>query len=111
MDRTHVLALEIPEHVNRIADDIEKTPFDLIASGHGYRMAEVAHLDTATDTVGALHGDTTHYVLANVLLHFEDQLLAIVTLHLESRIDRGNILFPSFKRDVDHRTNHLGHRT
>ena len=111
MDRTQILAVERREHVDRLAEHVQQTAFHLISGRNGNRMPEVLYLYAAANTIGALHGHTPHDILADVLFNLEDQLLAVVALHLQSRIDRRNVFLSALKRDVDYRTDNLGHRT
>ena len=111
MDGAQLFVIKFSEHVDRLADHIQKAALHLVAGRHGYRALKVSHLHAAAHAVGTFHGHAADDVLADVLLYFEDQLLPVVTLYLESRIDGRNVLLTAFERDVDHRANHLGHRS
>ena len=108
-----VLALEVRQTVDGVAEHIEQTALDLSAGRYGDRTLEVVDTCAALETVGALHGHAAHGALSDVLLHFEYQLGAVFTVHLEGRVDGrddGSVAV-TLEDDVDHGADHLGYFT
>ena len=62
------------ELVHRLADDVQYAAQRPAADGHGDGAALIDGLHAAHHAFGGLHGDATHAALAQVLLHFEDNV-------------------------------------
>ena len=60
--------------VHGIADDVEHAAQRLAADGNGDRAAEVQRFHAAHHALGRLHGDAAHAALAQLLLHFQDDV-------------------------------------
>ena len=86
-----------------LADDVEDTPQRFRADGDRNRGTRVAHVMATNQALGAVHGDGPHGVLAEMLRHFQDQLVALV-LRFERIQDRRQI---AFELHIDHRPHHL----
>jgi len=76
--------------VDSFADYIEQTPFDLTAHGHRYRSSEAFDLHTAADTVCRVHSDTANSIFADMLLHFDYQFFAVLTVYLQGIVYLGH---------------------
>jgi len=79
---------------------------------HGDGLAQIDDRHAALQAVGGLHGDGAHSVLAQVLLHFGDDvdLLALdVGLDLQGVVDRRQV--PALELDVDHGADDLHNAT
>ena len=95
--RTQILTVERSKLIDSLADHIQQASLYLVACGHSNRTPKVKDLHTAAHTIGALHCHTAHSVFTYVLLHFENQLLAILTLHFQSGVNRGDIIFSTLE--------------
>ncbi len=73
VDRPALLALHLAALVDRLAEQVEDPAQRLLADRHGDRRAGVGHLVAPLDAVGRVHGDRTHALVAEVLLHLADQ--------------------------------------
>ena len=76
MDRP---ALDVAERlavVDGVADHVDEAAERLLADRHGHGDAGVDDLDAAREAVGGVHGDGPDLVVAEVLLHLADDLLA-----------------------------------
>ena len=74
MDRPALDVAEIFDVVDGLAGHVDEAPERLLAHRHGDGLAGVDDLDAARETVGRVHGDGTHLVVAEVLLHLADDL-------------------------------------
>ena len=111
MNAAQVIAVQRAEHVDGFAHYVQQTPLDLRARRHRNGSAKIAHLDTAAYAVRALHCHAASRILADVLLHFKYQLLAVVAKHLQRRIDRRYLVLATLERYIDHRAYDLNYST
>ena len=77
--------------VDRIADHVPDAPERDVADRHRDRRAGVDDLRPARETVGRVHRDGAHAIVAEMLLHLRDQL-AVVGLDAERAVDRGQLV-------------------
>ena len=79
--------------VDGVADHVPDAPERLVADGHRDRLARVDDLGSARETVGRVHRDRAHAIVAEMLLHLGDQLHRAAALdgHLDAErvIDLG----------------------
>ena len=60
--------------VDGLAQQVEQPAQSGLAHGHGDGLAGVDHFHAAGEAVGGVHGHRAHLVVAQVLLHFGDQV-------------------------------------
>ena len=84
--RLHRLAL-----VDRLAQHVEDPAERLLADRHADRRARVDDVEAAGQSVGRVHRDRAHLVVAEVLLHLRHQRGAVGHRDLERVVDRGQI--------------------
>ena len=101
-----VTALEGLEVIDRLPYHVEQTAFHLFAGRYRYRLAQVFHLDATLQSVGTVHGNTSHGILADVLLDLKDDLGAVLTGHRQCGVDVGDLAFV-IESNVDHRSDYL----
>ena len=104
MDRRGEISLERTQLVNRLTDDVHDATQRARPDRHGNRLAGVRHLLATNQTFGRIHGDGAHDVLAEVLRHFQNQPLVVVS-GLESVQDLRQV---AFELHVHHRSHDLG---
>ena len=92
VDGVRALHVQLIHAINRLADDIHHTALNLLACRHGDGASRRYHFQSSLQTIGVVHGHTAHGVFTDVLLHFDDKLLAIRALHLERLINLGEHL-------------------
>ena len=73
VDRPALLVLHVARVVDRVAEQVEDAAERALADRHRDRRAGVADLGAAAEAVGGVHGDAAHAVVAEVLLHLDDQ--------------------------------------
>ena len=97
VDRPAVVGLHVAALVDRLAEQVEDAAERGPPDRHRDRAAGVAHLRAAREAVGGVHRDRAHAVVAEVLLHLEDEdagvvLVALVLeLDLERVVDLGQL--------------------
>ena len=111
MDGTAGTFLQGLQVVDALADDIQQAALDLVTSGNRDGTALGQDACTAFQSVGTVHGDAAHGVLADVLLDLQDKLTAIGTLYRQGGVDGGTLSALTLKRDVDDRSDNLGYFT
>ena len=75
MDRPVLLRFHRPvREIDRLAEHVHHAAERAGADRHLNRMAEIGRLHASLHAVGRLHGDGAHAVLAEVLLHFGDDV-------------------------------------
>ena len=67
----------------------------------------VFDLSATLQSVGTVHSHASHGVLADVLLHLEDERRATGTFHPQRGVDGGSAYALALKGDVHHRTDDL----
>ena len=105
MDRRHALAAVGGfETVDDVAGHVEHTSLNLVARRHGDRRSEARGFQASAKAVGIVHGNGSHGVLADVLLHFEDNFASVGVDHFKGFVDGGQallgILSVCFKANV-----------
>src|SRR5215210_1481022 len=73
VDRPALVALDLLTLVDRLSEQVEDPAEGLLADRNRDRPAGVDHLVAALDAVGGVHCDGADAVVAEMLLHFEDQ--------------------------------------
>ena len=73
--------------VYRLSDNVHHSSLDLFSGGHQYRMTSRNNFKAALQTVRIVHCDTSYSIFADVLLHFDDKLTSIRTLHYKRIIN------------------------
>ena len=89
VDAVAFLVLGVGHTVDGLADDVEQTSVDVLTYGHGDGAVERDDFGAALQTVGAVHGNGAHGVLANVLLAFQYHFRAVGAYDLQCIIDVG----------------------
>ena len=103
MDRRLALGLDRAAFVDRAADDVEDAAQGLGSDGHLDGPAGVDRLVAADETVGGVHGDRAHRRFAQMLGHFEHQMLARI-VDVQGVQNCRQI---ALELDVDHRAHDL----
>ena len=95
--------------VNRIADNIHKSSFNLFTYRHGDRPARRIYFHTTLQTVGTIHCNSSYRIFTNVLLHFYNQNFAVRPSYLQRIVYAGQHQFGlrTFKVHIDHRPDYL----
>jgi hypothetical protein len=96
VDRPALLRVDRAELVDRLPDDVQDPAERLLADGHRDRAAGVERLHPADHSVGRLHRDAPHAVLAQVLRDLRDDVdrdarLLPVVLHRDGVVDLGKV--------------------
>ena len=104
VDGAPLLGLDRAGFVDRLADDVHDAAERLVADRHRDRLAGVGDFLAADQTVGRVHGDGAHGVLAEMLGDLEDQAVAVV-VGLERVQDRRQV---AVELHVDDGAGHLG---
>ena len=73
--------------VDRLSDDIEHTPFDLVSGRHEDRISGRDGLESALQSVGIVHSDTPDGIFTDVLLHLDDEFFSVRSYHFERIVD------------------------
>ncbi len=107
VDRTQVVAVKLGQLVDSLADDVEKTSFDLLACGHRYGAVEVLYFESSAQSVGTFHCNATGGILAYVLLYFENQVGAVGAFYFQSCVNRGYDVAFAFENNVYYRSDYL----
>ena len=79
--------IELAEAVDGLARDVHHAASDHLARGHGDRGPFGDGLQAAAKAVGGVHGHAADGVLADVLLHLNDEVAPVGALHLEGFVD------------------------
>ena len=79
MNRIFRIPRERFQTVNRVSDNIEHSTLYLVSHRHTYRRACSHSLQPALKTISIIHGDSSHSILTDMLLHFGYQFAAIAT--------------------------------
>jgi hypothetical protein len=108
VDRVGGLDLDRSRLVDRLADDVEDAAERLQSDWDGDRRPDVDDLHSTLQPIGRAHRDRAHPVVAEVLLDFESQGVAVLEGDLDAVVDLGQL----FRRelDVDHRAGDLDDR-
>ncbi len=77
---SHGLAL-----VDLLADDVPEPAERGVADGHADRRARVDDVGAAREPIRRVHGDGAHAVVAQVLLHFGDEVAGSATVRVGHR--------------------------
>ncbi len=109
MDGAQRLAIKFGQVVDGIAEHVEQASLHLVAGRHRDRTSEILHAYATLQTVGTFHSHTSHGVLADVLLDFQDEVGAIILGYTQSRVNRRDEIVLAFEGDVDHRADHLSY--
>ena len=106
-----VLHVKRVHTIDGLTDNVEHTTLNLIARRHQNRRSHRNSLKTTMQAVGIIHSHATHGVLADVLLHFDDQHAPVTTVNLQGIMNLRqyflSILAGGIEIHVDNRTNDL----
>ena len=83
VDGAVALGLRLRQSVDNLAHHIKKPATDLGADRHGDGLARVDNGRASREAIRGVHGDSTHTVLAEVLLHFENERAEFAAVDLE----------------------------
>ena len=112
MDRISALHVELFHTVDRLTDYVQHTTFNLIAGRHHDRTAHRDRLQSTVQSVGIVHSHATHRILADVLLHFDNQVAPVTTVNLQCIMNFWqhflSILTFRIEINVDNRADNLG---
>ena len=75
--------VEFLHTVNRIADHIHQSPFNLFTNRHCYRTSGRAHFHASLKSVGTIHSHGANRIFTNVLLYFYNQYFAVWPFYLQ----------------------------
>ena len=78
--------------VDRLAQQVEDPAERRLADRDGDRAAGVDDLGAARETVGGVHRDRAHAVVAEVLLHLADQRAAVAAVDRDRVVDLGQLV-------------------
>ena len=95
VDRRLVRAVQRPHAVDPLAHDIEQAALDLVAHGHRDRPAERRHLHMPLQSVRRVHRNGPHGVLADMLLHLDDELPPVPTADRHRLVNARQQALPS----------------
>ena len=110
VDRERILPGEGAHAVDGLAHDVHDAAADLRAHRHRNRGTRGQGFHPAAQSVGGIHGDAPDRVLADVLLHLDDEGTSVRPFHFQRFMDAGE--FPALfqvKMHVDDRPHHLGY--
>ena len=79
--------VELLHAVDGLSDDVEHTPLDLVSGRHEDGVSGRDGLQSALQSVGIVHSDAPDGVLADVLLHLDDEFFSVRSNHFESIVD------------------------
>ena len=83
MDGVSALHVEFGHAVDGLADNVEHTAFDLVAGRHEDGVSGGHRFQSALQSVGIVHGDASHSVLTDMLLHFHHKVTAVRSHYFE----------------------------
>ena len=83
VDGVSTLHIKSLHAVDRLSDDVHHSALDLIAGRHCDRASCRQHLQVALQSVGIVHGHTTHRVFADMLLHLDDEFTSVRAINLQ----------------------------
>ena len=72
--------LDRPGFIDRLADDVHDAPERAFADRNRDRLAGVSDFLPAHQSLGNVHGDAAHGVLAQMLRNFEHERVAVVVV-------------------------------
>ena len=110
MYREGGVGADLAQAVDGLAGDVHHAAAYDLASGHGDGGAGGDDLHAAAEAVGGVHRHAAHGVLADVLLHFYDEIAAVNALYLEGFVDgrQGIDQFVVGEVNIHHRADDLG---
>ena len=103
------LLIQRLEGIDRLSGNVHHTALDLLAYRHCDRTARYAYIHAATQAVGGVHGDAAHGILADVLLHLDDELAPVGARHVKRFVNgrKGRIGTGVTITDIDDRADDL----
>ena len=112
VNRVTAFHVEWLHAIDRLSDNVHHTSANLVAWRHLYRCACRYYLHAALQTVGRVHGNTAYGILADVLLHLDNELLTVRTVDSQSIVNLWQhflrILALGIKVNIDDRADNLG---
>ncbi len=91
------------------ADDVENPPETCRPDRHLDRRTGRDRFHTTRETVGDVHRDAAHPVVAEMLLHLHDQFVVTGNGNAHGIVNLGQL--PFRKLQINHRSDHLDHST
>ena len=114
VDRECAFAVEFLHSVDGLADNVHHAASDLRADRHCDRRTCALSFHSAIQSVCTVHRYCTHGVLADVLLHFDDEALAVSAIDCEGFVNSRKLAFRRFvqiEMNIDHRADDLRNMT
>ena len=108
VDGPSLLGHDVAEVIQGLAGDVEEAAERGTAHGDGDSLAGVHGFGAATEALGGAEREASHPVVPDVLLDFEDELLAVLA-DFERIVDSGQLRRGEL--DVHHGANDLHHLT
>ena len=112
MDGIGTLHIELFHTVDRLSDHVQHTTFNLISRRHQDRCAERDDFQSTLQAVGVVHSHAAHRILADVLLHLDNQDAPVATIDPQSLVDLRqhllSLLTFCIEINIDDSANNLG---
>ena len=98
VDRCGTGLVETAHAVDAVSRNIHQSSFHLVTHRHGDSLPLSCHRQMPLQSVGGVHGDRADRILSDVLLHFHDQLAAVIFLDGHRLVDaRKHVLFSQIR--------------
>ena len=109
VDRCGTGLVETAHAVDAVSRDIHQPSFHLVSYRHRDRLAFCSHRQMPLQPVSGIHRYRADRILSDMLLHFHDQLAAVIFLYGHCLVDAGkHVLFPQIREvDIDYRSYYL----
>ena len=101
MDGQRVVTVQLRHAVDSVSGDIHHAAANLGTYGHGNGTESVQHFQPATEAVGGVHGHAAHGIFTDVLLHLQDDVFPVGTLHDEGVVNPRKLQFHIAGRYVE----------
>ena len=112
MDRIRTLHVQVLHTIDRFADHVKHSAFNLFACRHLDRCTHRDCFQSTLQAIGIVHSNTANGVLTNVLLHFDNEFLSVATINTKGFVNfwQHFLGIQSFGIEihVDNGTNNLG---
>jgi len=89
VDWVLIFPAELRKPVDRSADYIQQSAFDLFPYGHTDGSSQCLYSHATAKTVGTFHRHRAHNIFADVLLNFQENFLTIGSFYIKCIIDGG----------------------
>ena len=107
VDRSLARAVEPAHTVDALSRDVHQAPFDLIAHGHRNRAAERRNPHVPPQPVRGIHRHRANRMLADVLLHLDDEPRAVLAADRQRLVDGRKLPLRFGEANVHHRADDL----